>query len=109
MALWCYCFQETYPQVPPIWFSEAEDAVVPVVIEKLGETSEKNFNVRILDYLCIITSRLNKILPLEFTGLVIFQSHYSCSLLVQVISNSILPQKSSKNLKNLQWQYTWLG
>jgi hypothetical protein len=32
--------------MPPIWFSESEDAIVPVIIEKLGETSEKNYNVR---------------------------------------------------------------
>lgn len=38
-------FGETYPQMPPIWFSESEEAVVPVIIEKLSETSEKNFNI----------------------------------------------------------------
>jgi len=37
--------QETYPQIPPIWFSESEDISISVIIEKLSDTSEKNYNV----------------------------------------------------------------
>lgn len=44
-ALLSISLQETYPQMPPIWFSESEDSIVPVIIEKLCDTSEKNYNV----------------------------------------------------------------
>jgi len=41
------CFlQETYPQTPPIWFSESEEDIsISVIIEKLSDTSKKNYNV----------------------------------------------------------------
>ena len=38
--------QETYPQTPPIWFSESEDFTISVIIEKLSDTSKRNYNVR---------------------------------------------------------------
>lgn len=40
-----FFLQETYPQTPPIWFSESDDISVSVIIEKLSDTSKKNYNV----------------------------------------------------------------
>jgi len=45
--------QETYPQSPPIWFSESEDISISVIIEKLSDTSDKNYNVSGL-CLCVV-------------------------------------------------------
>lgn len=38
-------FGETYPHTPPIWFSESEDSTISATLEKLAETSEKNFSI----------------------------------------------------------------
>lgn len=32
-------FQETYPSTPPVWFSEAEDAFVGMIVQALSESS----------------------------------------------------------------------
>jgi len=45
--------QETYPQSPPIWFSESEDGSISVITEKLSDTSDKNYNVSSI-YLFIV-------------------------------------------------------
>jgi ubiquitin-conjugating enzyme E2 Q len=38
-------FGETYPQTSPIWFTESEINGISTIIEKLSETSPKNFNI----------------------------------------------------------------
>lgn len=36
---------ESYPQMAPIWFSEADDSVITATLEKLSDTSPKNHNI----------------------------------------------------------------
>ncbi|ELT87201.1 hypothetical protein CAPTEDRAFT_171745 [Capitella teleta] len=36
---------ETYPQTAPIWFSESDDSLVSTAIERLCDTSSRNFNI----------------------------------------------------------------
>ena len=44
--------KETYPQSPPVWFSESEDSSILDIVEKLSTTSrnenrvKNNFNIK---------------------------------------------------------------
>ena len=49
-----FLLQETYPQSPPIWFSEDEDQNVSSAIERLSDTSANNYGVCILFSLFIM-------------------------------------------------------
>ena len=46
--------QETYPQTPPVWFSESEDAFVSNIVQALSEKSGPDCYVSIISAIIIV-------------------------------------------------------
>lgn len=66
--------QENYPQAPPIWFSECEDAVVAAVLEQLTDSNQQGSNsTSILIQIFCLVSKLcafhNVTMPVELASL----------------------------------------
>lgn len=39
------CLQETYPQTPPVWFSDTEEPAITNIVQMLTNTSGKDNHI----------------------------------------------------------------